>query len=264
LRRDPYAIFAKRVLRLRPLDPIDADTEAMERGNLFHGILEDFVRAYPDTMPARAHHAFEEIARAHLTREALEPAAERLLRARLARMAERFLEWEAAHRHAARNLGVEVKGEIELILPGGPVKLTGRIDRIDADRASGALMIFDYKTGRTPSALQVETMQFEPQLPLGALLALKGGLPGIPASAIARLAYLRVGGGKREIEDPKFEPADTLIAEVERGLIDLLTSYDDVTTPYLSWKIPERLTDTGDYDLLARTGEWRSAGGDEE
>ncbi|HUD50104.1 double-strand break repair protein AddB, partial [Parvibaculum sp.] len=52
--RDPYAIYAKKVLRLQPLDPIDADVAAAERGNIIHAALENFSRAYPEKLPPNA------------------------------------------------------------------------------------------------------------------------------------------------------------------------------------------------------------------
>ncbi|HUN50318.1 MAG TPA: double-strand break repair protein AddB, partial [Candidatus Sulfotelmatobacter sp.] len=45
--RDPYAIFAGQILRLKPLEPLDADPGAAERGTIMHRALELFVRAYP-------------------------------------------------------------------------------------------------------------------------------------------------------------------------------------------------------------------------
>src|SRR5664280_2361272 len=52
--RDPYAIYAKRILRLRPLDPLDAEIGPMERGTALHRALELFVRRFPREMPADA------------------------------------------------------------------------------------------------------------------------------------------------------------------------------------------------------------------
>ena len=42
LRRDPYAIFARRILRLRPIEPLIRDPDVAERGSLFHDILAHF------------------------------------------------------------------------------------------------------------------------------------------------------------------------------------------------------------------------------
>src|SRR6185369_4721219 len=52
--RDPYAIYARHVLRLRPLDPLDADPGAAERGTVIHRALDAFLRAHADALPADA------------------------------------------------------------------------------------------------------------------------------------------------------------------------------------------------------------------
>lgn len=44
LRRDPYAIYARRVLRLDPVDAFNRDPGAAERGTLYHEIIDRFIR----------------------------------------------------------------------------------------------------------------------------------------------------------------------------------------------------------------------------
>ena len=45
--KDPYDLYAKRILELAPLEALEADPGALERGNVIHKALERFVRAYP-------------------------------------------------------------------------------------------------------------------------------------------------------------------------------------------------------------------------
>ena len=49
--KDPYALYAKRILKLAPLEALEADPGALERGIIVHRVLERFVRAYPDALP---------------------------------------------------------------------------------------------------------------------------------------------------------------------------------------------------------------------
>ena len=51
--RDPYAIYAQYVLRLRPLDRPDASAEARARGQAVHRALERLARDHPDVLPRR-------------------------------------------------------------------------------------------------------------------------------------------------------------------------------------------------------------------
>ncbi|TIX21226.1 MAG: double-strand break repair protein AddB, partial [Mesorhizobium sp.] len=48
LRRDPYAVYARRILGLSPLEPLIRDPGAAERGTLFHEILHLFSRRVED------------------------------------------------------------------------------------------------------------------------------------------------------------------------------------------------------------------------
>ena len=70
LRRDPYAIYARRILELMPLDPLMRDPGAAERGTLFHEILHRFSAsgidpsdaAAPGVLLAKGSECFAEIA----------------------------------------------------------------------------------------------------------------------------------------------------------------------------------------------------------
>ena len=53
LRRDPYAVYARRILALAPLDPLLRDPGASERGTLFHDIMRRFTETCPDPGPCR-------------------------------------------------------------------------------------------------------------------------------------------------------------------------------------------------------------------
>ncbi|WP_163364278.1 PD-(D/E)XK nuclease family protein, partial [Klebsiella aerogenes] len=44
--RDPYATYARRILRLRPLDRPDAPVEAMARGTAIHAAFERFAKEH--------------------------------------------------------------------------------------------------------------------------------------------------------------------------------------------------------------------------
>ena len=63
--RDPYAIYAKKILNLRPIDPLDASASYMERGILIHNILEDFITQYKESLPKDPVTALLEIGAQH-------------------------------------------------------------------------------------------------------------------------------------------------------------------------------------------------------
>ena len=50
--RDPYTIYAKHVLRLAPLDEVDAAPGAAERGTVIHNVLREFSECFADNLPS--------------------------------------------------------------------------------------------------------------------------------------------------------------------------------------------------------------------
>jgi ATP-dependent helicase/nuclease subunit B len=49
--RDPYTIYAKYILRLAPLDPVDMPLSAADRGSAIHGALGEFTQTFAATLP---------------------------------------------------------------------------------------------------------------------------------------------------------------------------------------------------------------------
>src|SRR5262249_40799573 len=50
--RDPYTIYAKHILKLRELDPIDLPPGAADRGIVIHAALSDFTKRFATGLPA--------------------------------------------------------------------------------------------------------------------------------------------------------------------------------------------------------------------
>jgi hypothetical protein len=73
LRRDPYAIYARRVLAPRSAGAVPADPGPRERGTLYHAILEQFISANRRRVH-RTLEALREIAAAHFRMRSLPDA----------------------------------------------------------------------------------------------------------------------------------------------------------------------------------------------
>ncbi|HXJ02075.1 MAG TPA: double-strand break repair protein AddB, partial [Micropepsaceae bacterium] len=170
--RDPYAIYAKHVLHLKPLDGIDLEPGPRERGIAVHAALERFLRTFPDTLPPEALAHLLQFGEEAFADAGATDAILALWRPRFKRAAAWFLRYEAGRRRLIDRSLVEVKGELD-ILAGGSFTLRGRADRIDIF-ADGAASIIDYKTGRAPSHKQINALH-TPQLPLEAAMLLQGG-----------------------------------------------------------------------------------------
>jgi len=266
--RDPYAIHAEYVLRLKPFEDIAAPAGAAERGTLIHDILERFVAERPaGPFDEAAHARLMEIGREAFAQYADWPEVGAIWWPRFALVARWFVRQEAArenvvHRH------VEAKGGWEV---GAGFRLTGRADRIDL-LEDGRLAIIDYKTGTPPSGKAVLTVS--PQLPLEALMARRGAFEGGPEGEAAELLYYRIHGrgegGKVEARGTrratKNEPEVTLaecLATTEKNLFELIAHFANPESAYVSSRVPRTSDYGGDFDHLARIAEF-SLGESEE
>ena len=258
--RDPYAIYAKHVLKLRPLDPLDDAVGPLERGNAFHKALEAFVKRHPGTLPDGALVELISIAGGIFDEMDIPHGQRAIWRPRFANAARWFLEWERGRRSAIALPRLEVKGSMTFEGPAGPFELVCIADRIDLLIGGGAAII-DYKTGSLPQTDAVERF-LAPQLSLeGAILA-AGGFDGLAALRADQLIYLRFSGNAKGEQEKIFDGA--MAQDAEALLQQRIAWFDDPATPYTSRVAPQNARIAGDYDHLARVREWSPSGWSEE
>ncbi|MDE2463761.1 MAG: double-strand break repair protein AddB, partial [Alphaproteobacteria bacterium] len=166
--RDPYAIYARHVLRLRPLDPLQGEFGPRERGIAIHNALERFAKEFPGVLPDGCEVRLVEIAEDIFSEIKLPQAERALWRPRFQRAAAWFVAEERRRRSSIARLHIEVTGQAEFEGPAGRFILRARADRIDELKAGGAAVV-DYKSGSPPSNKQVTTL-LAPQLPLEAAI----------------------------------------------------------------------------------------------
>ena len=266
LRRDPYAIYARKILRLDPLDPLLRDPGAAERGTLFHDILHRFTRSGVDAGAADAVDRLLDIARLRFDEEQLPPDIHAIWWPRFALMAPNLVEWERSKRADTTIRHAEAVAEA-IAVGRAEVTLSGQADRIDVTHG-GLADILDYKTGSSPSKVQAHRL-VSPQLPLEGALMMRGAFAALGRLTPGELAYVRLrASGEVEEESildvrGSIRTAADLSEEAWQRLERLLLHYADPSHGYLSRALPFREGDTdGDYDHLARVLEW-SAGGDD-
>jgi ATP-dependent helicase/nuclease subunit B len=257
--RDPYAIYARRILNLKALEPLDADPGAADRGRIIHRALDQFVKAWPGTLPPDALERLAAFGREAFGTALDRPGIAAFWWPRFERIARWFIAAEAERRAgAATPLGAECRGRLAFPGPGGPFELAGVADRIDL-RQSGALGIIDYKTGSLPSNREVE-LGVAPQLALEAAIAEAGGFEGIAAALVEELAFWKLSGLNPPGEScPIAATAAELRARIDEalaGLRDLIACFDDAGTPYRAIPRPELAPRYSDYEHLARIKEW--------
>ena len=249
--RDPYAIYARHVLDLKALDPIDADPGGAERGRFVHDALDGFLRAFPGALPTDAYERLIAIGREALGGMVERPGVRAFWWPRFERVARWFVDHERERRAGIARTATELEGRFEFRAPAGPFVLTARADRIDA-MADGRAEIVDYKTGAVPSRRDVAA-GVAPQLPLEAAILAAGGFEGIGPAADPALVYWRLSGG-----DPPGEvtPVDADAADARAGLERLIGQFDDPDMPYIPQPRADRAPAFSDYEHLERLAEY--------
>ena len=266
LRRDPYAVYAKKVLDLRPLDPLLREPGAAERGTLFHDVLSRFVQSGADPFADDAALRLIDCGRAAFAAVALPADIEAVWWPRFLALVPGLVDWERSRGSGVVRRLAEVHAR-DLAVGATEATLSGYADRIDLLPA-GHADILDFKTGSSPSKGQAHTL-LAPQLALEGALLMRGAFEGIETRTPAGLAYVRLRpNGEVEEESilefsRKQRSAPDLSEEAWQRLEKLLVHYKDPTTGYLSRAVPFREGDTdGDYDHLARVQEWSAVGPD--
>ncbi|MBO9710892.1 MAG: double-strand break repair protein AddB [Caulobacter sp.] len=267
LTRDPYAVWARDILKLYPLDRPDEPVEARARGTAIHAAFEKFAERHPGPVPPNAAEIFAALYLDELVAAGMPPTALARERA-LARQAALWVaDLETRRRAEAERIVVEAPGELTFDIGGRPFTVTAKADRIEPT-AEGLAHILDYKTGAAPSKKQVET-GFSPQLTLTAAILREGGFPEIGPREPGDLTYLRVTGrrpaGVEEVRASAGVESQEAAIKALNGLRELIERYDNPRQPYLSRVAPQFVHDhAGDYGHLARVFEWSTSGDDGE
>ncbi|MDK3017836.1 double-strand break repair protein AddB [Pseudodonghicola flavimaris] len=249
--RDPYAIYARRVLRLSPLDPLVQEPDALLRGTVLHEVFEKFLRDDLGAGALLSREALMARARQVLEENVPWPTARTLWLARLNRIAEAFLAAEATRQEAAVSIAFEQGSKLTISPPG--VTLLGRADRIDMD-TRGALTLYDYKTGSPPTRDQ--QAKFDKQLLIEAAMAEEVGFGTLAPAHVNGAVFVGIGASYKEVPAPLDEEPP---AQVLEELRKLLIAYHQPDQGYTSRRMLFKDSDQGDYDHLARFGEWDRA-----
>jgi ATP-dependent helicase/nuclease subunit B len=262
--RDPYAVYARDVLGLDPLDPLQPGLDASDRGNIIHAALARFMEAasvdWPDDPLAALLAIGREEFAAHMENESV--AA--FWWPTFARAAAWFVEEAGRRRRSVAAAFAEKGGVLPVALADGAVlSLRGRGDLFER-MTDGTLAVTDYKTGALPGEKEVRAGN-QPQLTLMAAMVRAGVISGVPAGEVGAIRYVKIGQESfvREVPFKAGEP--DLPTTAARHLADLaalmgrLRAGDEA---YVSRRKLKLARDGGPYDHLARVKEWLSLGAD--
>jgi ATP-dependent helicase/nuclease subunit B len=267
--RDPYAIYARTILKLSALRPLDEATDASDYGSLVHDGLHRFLRRHGAAWPADAAGELRLAMAQALAEAGLRQALRAWWSPRLDRIAEWVAQTEAERRtlRAPVTIATEAEGGIELFRPGGVFRLIGRADRIER-YADGTLSILDYKTGSPPTQKEVDA-GLAPQLLLEAAMAADRGFGADLAGVTGELVYWHLSGGLdagRAVPLFKKNAAGIpdAVQDAKDRLCDLIDAFDQPDRAYLSRPHPGLAPRFSDYEQLARVAEWSAAGDGDE
>ncbi|MEM6891232.1 MAG: double-strand break repair protein AddB [Pseudomonadota bacterium] len=247
--RDPYAVYARRILRLSQLEPLSPMVDARLKGTVVHRVLEEFFKP---------NHPFgefqtERMRLDQILQNVFGKVPDALASAEWQGQIRDNLPWlyetELKRRANGKPIANEVMGQVTL--SSGGFVLRGKADRIDRTE-DDALIIYDYKTGQPPSPKDIR--HFDRQLVLEAVMAESGAFENVQAGTVCKVVHLGVGRTPKEhVTDLKDENEVALNRE---KLLTLLEHYQKADTGYPSRRAMEQKRFSGDYDHLARYGEW--------
>ena len=257
--RDPYAIYARYSLKLRALEPLRPEPSAAMRGTVFHDIAESFLRAGLTSNPEEDAQRFLEIAQYELAKSVPWPAVRAHWYGHLTAISAEFVANEAGRQANATPLHHEVEGKITL--SGSIFVIRGKADRIDLS-SDGTLIIYDYKTGNPPSEKVMR--HFQRQLLIEAVMAEHGGFENVPAAKVSRVDHIGLNRALKQTGVPigfykphgSKDEIDYRTATIEKELRRLLEHFAQPGQGYMSRRYMERVRFSGDFDHLARFGEW--------
>lgn len=248
LMRDPYGVYARYILKLKKLDPLQQMPSAREFGNLIHKVLENFVQRQEYLQPnayelllKEAEVVFAEMGNAFMVESLWKPRFKQIATWLMT------LYWP-------KQILCEVNGSWNLPAPSGDIQITARLDRMDITEEG--LRLIDYKTGSIPSTKELALGLYN-QLMIAAIIVREGGFGNeLATQPIAQMSYWKLAGGRAggEAKPVKFTEDD--FDQVKQKLINLLIKYDNEAVPYRTIPDMRHKPQYNDYEHLARVAEW--------
>ncbi len=250
--RDPYSIYAREILNLKPLLSLEPSLGPALFGVMIHKILEEFYKQGHDIKDPQAYEMLCTLGKNIFGDSLNHPVVSSFWWTRFNQLITWFIEIERAS--DPLKTFVEVQGELFLEGPYKVFKLKATADRIDIN-AEGVACVIDYKTGRLPSRKEIE-QGIMLQLPLEAAILQKGGFEGLEAQPEIMMRYMHLSGG---------QPPGTLLDLLDSDLVekslkrlqDMIIQYDNPQTSYPSCPDLEIAPAFSPYHHLSRIQEWQ-------
>ncbi|WP_438954907.1 double-strand break repair protein AddB [Cognatiyoonia sp.] len=245
--RDPYAIYAKKLLNLPELNTLAQKQEYQLKGILYHKILQLFIESKADVFNPSAEPTLISLGEKLIAGECPWPAIRVRWQTDFAKVTPLFIAAEQQRQSEAKNIGTETKGRLKLTNP--EFTLTCEADRIDL--AESGAIIYDYKTGEPPTKKQ--QMIFDKQLLLEAAMMELGAFSGIAAQSVQKAQFLGIKKDMKIVDAPLNEVSPAQVIEDFKALIE---NWRDQSRGYTARMAMLKKDAFSAYDHLSRFGEW--------
>jgi ATP-dependent helicase/nuclease subunit B len=254
--RNPYAIYARKILKLEPLMPFAEPPGPALRGQIFHQAIGEWNKAQAPGLEALL--AEGQKALAAVGDEARE---RKFWWPHFRRLAQFLVGLEQEDFASKLKIHAEVSGRHGFTVEGVDHMLTARADRIDV-LENGRFRVIDYKTGTIPSQPQVKS-GLSPQLTLETFLLSVAGFP-LASNRVDAALYVGIAGGRQgmKVKSALKDGEDlNAIAQAHfNNLRRLLGFYRNPAQTYLPRLREFSDEDEAEYDHLSRYLEWQLAG----
>lgn len=252
--RDPYSYYAKRILKLRPLQPPAQKLTPRLWGIWIHQALELFLH---QERTSQTPESFCTLVEEQIPESFQDVHFQIFQKPRLKRMAQWLIAYTAPHNHTQEFF--EIAGRTTLTSSEETFTIHGIADHIRIDDTQRCWEIIDYKTGALPS-IQSVARGFSPQIILEGWLALCGGFPveGPPHPDTIRGSYWQLAGydsGGKILPLPGLE---SYIELCDRRLGSFLEHFVQAKTGYICAPWGEAMCRVTDYHHLARLSVWKA------
>lgn len=260
LMKNPYAVYAKYILKLFPLKEMNDAQETLIYGSALHEALEQFLAQSPFNQDEKAlkEKIIQKLKEYHFPQATLAFYDEKITK-----VAHFIVQQQMKREPFTENIFLEKKGSLDILLDDKSVfTMTGKADRIDKLKTN-ALEVIDYKTGTPPSASDIEA-GLSPQMTLEAVILRENGFQEIKPKNDIKISYWRLNGkndGGEIISVPSKtakKDVSALIEEAFVGVQHVLNKFRNENTPYTASPRPDKVK-YNDYAHLSREKEWLTA-----
>lgn len=237
---NPYDVYAKHILNLQPLDPLDFTPGALEYGIILHEVFHELLPIL-GTQGALEKGLF--LGDTLFDQYFKDVGFQDFWRLKFEHSLKWFLRYELENTSIQKRFG-EVSGALNFETPMGQFTLICKADRIDL-LINQTWQILDYKTGKLPTQKAIATGH-APQLPLEAAVLKFGRFEGIPTGfTISGLSFVgltgkipagdvvEIKGDPNELANHAFQSLKTIVfhflhpeTPYEAGFKSLIGTYD--------------------------------------